>query len=92
METEVSCLRRRLAEEDRCRNKILSAVCVFVCQVIHRGVRGLEGVHGGCGSGAYVSAEVGSLAAITSSNVSDNRFGSKGDTILGPVFLRLQIQ
>lgn len=49
----------------------------------------MEGVRGGCGSGMYVSAEVGSLAAITSRNVSRDR---SGEWRRGPVFLCLQIK
>lgn len=39
VETEVSCLRRRPAEEDRCRGKKVSqlCVCVCVCRVSHQG-------------------------------------------------------
>lgn len=51
----------------------------------------MEGIHGGCGLGEYVSAEVGSLAAITSRNVSNDRSGSAGVTIFGHVFFCLQI-
>ena len=42
METEVSCLRRQLAEKDRGKKSQLF-VCVCVCLCV------CEGVHGGCG-------------------------------------------
>lgn len=81
METEVSCLRRRLAEEDRGKGeKNVSAVCVCVLSDPSR-LRG----------GGRSSVEVGSLPAITSRNVSNDRSGSKGVTIFGPVFLCPQI-
>lgn len=46
VETEVSCLRRWLAEEDRSREKNPSPVCVFVCWVIHQGLK--RGRGAGC--------------------------------------------
>lgn len=52
----------------------------------------MEGVRGGCGSGVYVSAEVGSLPAINSRNVSSDRSGSEeGVTIFGAFFVCFQI-
>ena len=93
METEVSCLRRRLAEEDRGKKKRhLSAVYVYVLSY----PSGLEG--GGWRAFARavaqmcVSAEVGSLMALTSRNISNDRRGSEGVTRCGPVFLCLEIK
>lgn len=48
VETEVSCLRRWLAEEDRSRGKKPSPVCVFVCWVIHQGLKRGRGGGGVC--------------------------------------------